>query len=83
MEDSAHRFLRESHISAEWLLLWLREALAARLALKPLGAVPPESSLYHLDFAVVARQFGLLLSPGKRSKMTVGSQSQPLAKARG
>jgi hypothetical protein len=83
MKDSADRLLWEAHISAEGPLLGFREPFAARLTLEPLDAIPSMSSFHHLDFAVVARQFGPLLSPGKRSKMTVGSQSQPLAKARG
>ena len=70
MEDSANRLLGESHISAETFLLGLRESLAACLAFEPLDAIPPTSSLHHLDFAVVARQIGPCFLRANASKMT-------------
>ena len=71
MEDSADCLLRKAYVSAERLLLRLGEALTARLAFEPLDTIAPESSFYHFDFAVVARQFGPCFLRASASKMTV------------
>jgi hypothetical protein len=52
--------------------LRLREPLPALLALEPLDAVSPAPSFHHLDFAIVARQFGPCFLRASASKMTVG-----------
>jgi len=68
MEDSAYRFLRESHIRAEWLLAVFRVALPALLTLPALDIVPPSSGSYRFDFARMTRHLEPCFLQAKSSR---------------
>lgn len=54
VKDHCDLLSRKAHIFAEWLLLWLSEALTALLAFEALNFVPSvETGLDHLDPAIV------------------------------